>query len=330
MPPILLSHGSGGEESSELISSLFYRYFNNPILAQNEDSAICEISHKIALSLDGYTVSPLFFSGANIGKLAICGTCNDLAMRGAKPRYLTVGCIIEEGFASEQLEEIVKTMADECQKIGVYIVSGDTKVVPKGSADGIYITTSGVGEVIHENIGFHGLKEGMDLIVSSDVGSHGAVIFSTRSGIDLDTNIQSDCRHLYPSVEALLNEGIIPIAMRDATRGGIAAVLNEWAKGAKVEITIQENAIPVQTEVQGVCELLGFDPLSLANEGCFISAFQPHDTQKALKILQQFSPSAAIIGKVTQSHHERVILESAYQTKRLLHMPTGELLPRIC
>jgi len=335
---ITIAHGNGGAENHELITKIFYKYFKNDILERSEDAAIVEAigkkeegkSSKIAMTTDSFTVSPLFFPGGDIGKLSICGTCNDLAMMGAKPKYLTCSVIIEEGFSVRELEKIVRSMKKELEINGAVIVSGDTKVVPKGSVDKLFINTTGVGEIEKEGISAHNLKEGMTILVSRDVGAHGATIFAAREGIALESDLQTDCKSLYPEVKDLIDGGIDIVAMRDATRGGVAAVLNEWAVASDVAIEIEEDAIPVQEQVQGICELLGFEAVSLANEGTFVLAVPSMHATMALEVLRKHHDNAAIIGRVGSEHKGRVVLNSAWGTKRFLDLPSGELLPRIC
>jgi hydrogenase expression/formation protein HypE len=327
---ITLAMGNGGAENNTLITEVFYKAFKNDILSQSEDAAVLDTSSKIAMTTDSFTVSPLFFAGGDIGKLSICGTCNDLAMMGAKPKYLTCSVIIEEGFSTRELEKIVRSMKKELAINDAIIVSGDTKVVPKGSVDKIFINTTGVGEVVYSGISSHNLKEGMSILVSRDIGAHGATIFAAREGIGFETTLQTDCASLYPQVKALIDNDIEIVALRDATRGGVAAVLNEWAKASDVCIEVDEASIPIQEAVQGICELLGFEALSLANEGTFVLAVPKKDEQKALQILQQTNNTAAIIATTTHAHNTKVILNSSWGTKRFLDLPSGELLPRIC
>ena len=252
---ITLAHGNGGEENSELITKIFYKYFKNEILEKSEDSAVVE-SGKLAISTDSFTVTPLFFSGGDIGKLAICGTCNDLAMMGAKPKYLTCSVIIEEGFSTRDLEKIVRSMKRELDVNGAMVITGDTKAVPKGSVDKIFINTTGIGEIEYSGVSASGLKDGMSILVSRDIGSHGATIFSAREGIELESDLKTDCASLYPEIKALIDSDIEIVALRDATRGGVSAVLNEWAKSSNICIEVEEEKIPVQESVQGICEML--------------------------------------------------------------------------
>ena len=328
---ITLAHGNGGAENNELITKVFYKAFKNDILSKSEDAAVIE-NGTLAFSTDSFTVSPLFFNGANIGKLAVCGTCNDLAMMGAKPKYLTCSVIIEEGFEIRELEKIVKSMKEELEINGAIVVSGDTKVVPKGAVDKIFINTTGIGEILYKGISSNNITENDLILVSRDIGAHGATIFAAREGMDLETSLKSDCASLYPQVKALIDSGIKITALRDATRGGVSAVLNEWAKQSDICIEIEEEKIPICDEVKGICEMLGFEAMSLANEGTFVLAIPKDDALKALEVLQTFeySKTASIIGKVTQQYEQRVILNSQWGTKRFLDVPTGELLPRIC
>jgi len=326
---ITIAHGNGGEENNELISKIFYKHFANDILEKSEDAAVIE-EGTLAFTTDSFTVSPLFFPGGDIGKLAVCGTCNDLAMMGAKPKYLTCSVIIEEGFSTHELEKIVRSMKEELEINGAMVVSGDTKVVPRGSVDKLFINTTGIGAIEQKGISASALSEGMSILVSRDVGTHGATIFAAREGISLESSLQTDCASLYPQIKALMDADISIVSLRDATRGGVAAVLNEWAKSSNVCIEIEEEKIPVQEEVKGICELLGFEAVNLANEGTFVLAVAKEDELKALEILQQTHETSALIGTVTLLHKEKVILNSSWGTKRFLDLPTGELLPRIC
>lgn len=328
---ITLSHGNGGEENNELISKVFYKAFKNEILEKSEDAAVIQ-NGTLAFSTDSFTVSPIIFPGADIGKLAVCGTCNDLAMMGAKPKYLTCSVILEEGFEMRTLERIVSSMKKELEINGAVVVSGDTKVVPKGSIDKIFINTTGIGEIQKAGISSNNITTEDSIIVSNSIGKHGATIFASREGIELSSNLKSDCASLWPIVEKLIQNDVKITALRDATRGGVSAVLNEWAKQSDVCIEIEEKEVPICDEVNGICELLGFEALSLANEGTFVLAIKQEDAQKALEVLHscENSKEAKIIGKVTQQYEKRVILNSAWGTKRFLETPTGELLPRIC
>jgi len=328
---VTLAMGNGGLENGELISKIFYKTFSNDILDKSEDAAVIE-EGKLAFSTDSFTVSPLFFPGGDIGKLSICGTCNDLAMMGAKPKYLTCSVIIEEGFSMRELEKIVRSMKKELAINGAKIVTGDTKVVPRGSVDKIFINTTGIGEIQMSGISSNNISQEDVILVSRDIGRHGATIFAAREGIELTTDLQSDSASLSLHVEALIAAGVKITALRDATRGGVSAVLNEWAKQSNICIEVEEESVPVSDEVNGICEILGFEALNLANEGTFVLAIQKEDAQKALEVLHRFenSANAVKIGEVSEQYMGKVILKSAYGTKRFLDLPTGELLPRIC
>ncbi|WP_096026334.1 hydrogenase expression/formation protein HypE [Campylobacter lanienae] len=327
MKKILLAHGGGGQEMNELINGLIFRIFDNEILAQSNDSAILNLSGKIAFSTDSFVVSPTKFPGGDIGKIAVCGTINDLAMVGAKPRYISCALIIEEGLGIDELKEILNSMKSIADEAGVSIVCGDTKVVSKGSCDKIFINTSGIGEIIKESR-VENLKSGAKILLSGDVGRHGAVILANRNELNLD--LQSDCKPLNNVVEALLNANIAPLAMRDATRGGLSAVLNEWAKACGRDIKISEESIAVSDEVMGICEILGFEPYELANEGTFVLAVEPQDEMKAVEILKKFDPKSNSIGEILDSNKANVIIQNSYGASRFMEPPKGELLPRIC
>ncbi len=331
MKTITLAHGNGGQENNELISKIFYKAFENEILAKSEDAAVIQ-DGTLAFSTDSFTVSPIEFPGADIGKLAVCGTCNDLAMMGAKPKYLTCSVIIEEGFEVETLKRIVASMKKELEVNGAIVVSGDTKVVPRGSVDKIFINTTGIGQIQQKGISSNSIQEDDVILVSNSIGKHGATIFASREGIDFSTSLKSDCASLWPVVKKLIDSGIKIRALRDATRGGVSAVLNEWAKQSNICIEIEEEKIPVCDEVNGICELLGFEALSLANEGTFVMAISKDEVQKVLKVLKEIDTSkeAQIIGKASALHREKVVLNTAWGTQRFIDLPTGELLPRIC
>ena len=326
MKKITLAYGGGGEETNKLIKDIFYKNFSNEILESAEDSAVINLNGKTAFTTDSFTIDPIFFKGGNIGKLSIAGTCNDLAMMGAEPKFLSASFIIEEGFEFSDLEKIVSSMSNELNKIGAKIVCGDTKVVPRGAVDKIFINTTGIGEIIKDNISAHNLKIGDKILVSRDIGRHGSVVLAKRFGVD--SEIKSDCKVLWDEVKALINAGIEIKAMRDATRGGLSAVLNEWAEASEVGIEIDEEKIPISDEVLGLCEIFGFEPMDLANEGTFIVAVDNKDSKKALEILKNFNSSASIIGEVVEG--KRVILKTEYGSKRYIDLPKGELLPRIC
>ena len=328
---ITLAMGNGGEENNELISKIFYKAFKNEILQKSEDAAVIH-NGELAFSTDSFTVSPLFFPGGDIGKLAVCGTCNDLAMMGAAPKYLTCSVIIEEGFPTRDLEKIVHSMEQELAINGAIVVSGDTKVVPRGNVDKIFINTTGIGEIQKKGISSNNISLDDVILVSRDLGRHGATIFAAREGIELTTDLQSDCASLTVQVQALIEADVKITALRDATRGGVSAVLNEWAKQSNICIEVKEESIPVSKEVYGICEMLGFEAVNLANEGTFVLAIKKEDELKALEVLHKFenSSNAVKIAEVSEQYVGKVILLSSYGTKRFLDMPSGELLPRIC
>jgi hydrogenase expression/formation protein HypE len=253
-------------------------------------------------------------------------------MMGAKPKYLTCSVIIEEGFSLRELEKIVRSMKQELENNGAVVVSGDTKVVPKGSVDKIFINTTGIGEIQQKGISSNSISTDDVILVSRDLGCHGATIFAAREGIELSSNLKSDCASLTHQVQALIDAGVKITAMRDATRGGVSAVLNEWAKQSDICIEVQEESIPVSEEVYGICEILGFEAVNLANEGTFVLAINREYEQRALDILRGFenSSNAVKIAEVSDEYRARVVLLSSYGTKRFLDTPTGELLPRIC
>nr|WP_256497213.1 hydrogenase expression/formation protein HypE [Sulfurospirillum sp. DNRA8] len=316
-----------------MIKNLFFKHFGNDILLRMEDAAVLTMkSEKIAFTTDSFTVSPLFFKGGNIGKLAIAGTVNDLSMMGARPKYLTCAFMIEEGFEYEKLEEIVISMRDEMAKSGVKIVAGDTKVVPKGGVDGVFINTAGVGEVLKEGISAHALRQGDAIIVTNEVGNHGACILAMREELELQSDLKTDCASLWKSVEALIDADIEIHALRDATRGGVSAVLNEWAQTSNVGIHVREADIPVANEVKGMCELLGFEPYEFANEGTMLIALPQSEVAKALEVLKRFEETSksTLIGDVDDRFEGRVVLQTPWDSERFLEPPKGELLPRIC
>jgi len=324
---ITLAYGGGGEETQNLIQGLFYRYLGNPILEKGEDSGILPpMEGGLAFTTDGFTISPLFFNGGDIGKLAVVGTANDLAMVGAKPTYLSASFIIEEGLRWEVLERVVESMGKILKQEGIFLVAGDTKVVPKGSVDQLFISASGIGEILYPGISVSNLRPGDKILISGEIGRHGAVILAHRYGVE--TDLISDCAPLWERVKALIDGGIKIRALRDATRGGVSALLNEWANASGVEIWVEEGKLPIPDGVMGLCELFGFEPLDLANEGTFGVAVSAEDAQKAEEILKRFNPNATIIGEVKEG--KGVLLRTPWGTSRYLELPKGELLPRIC
>ncbi len=329
---ITVAHGSGGEETRKLIEEVFLREFSDPVLTDLEDSALLDVPRRIAFTTDGFTVSPIFFRGGDIGKLAVSGTVNDLAVTGAKPIFMSVSFIIEEGFPLEDLKRIVRSMKETAEEVSLRIVAGDTKVVPKGQVDGVFITTSGIGEVLRNGLSSRNLQPGDLILVSGTVGDHGATVIAEREGINMDMDLESDCSPLWDLIEPLLKELKTLRAMRDPTRGGLAAVLNEWADASQVQIEVDEERIPVKDQVRGICEMLGFEPTHLANEGMVVVCVGQDEGEKALDLLRKHpkGKDAAIVGSVVSKGKGRVVLKTPYGAERILDPPSGELLPRIC
>lgn len=326
---ITMVHGSGGKSTSELINSIFAKHFNNPVLSKMEDSAVLPGAAKIAMTTDSFVVNPLFFNGGDIGKLAVCGTVNDLAMSGAVPKYLTCGFILEEGADTADIEKIVISMAKTAEEAGVIIVAGDTKVVEgKG---GIYINTSGVGFLNNETeISASNCSECDVVLLSGNLGDHHATILSAR--MNIANSIQSDCAPLNGLTAALLNNGINVKAMRDVTRGGLATVLNEFAAQSDCCIELQEEQIPVSEQVRGFCGILGLDPLYMGNEGKMVAVVAHEDAAKALEIMKnnKYGENAAIIGEITKGSSKTVLIKTTVGGTRIVSELIGEGLPRIC
>lgn len=326
---ITMAHGSGGKATSELISSIFEKSFNDPVLSRMEDSAVLPGSGRIAMTTDSFVVTPLFFAGGDIGRLCICGTVNDLLMSGSVPRYLTCGFILEEGADIGDLQRIAESMSKTAKEAGVRIIAGDTKVIEgKG---GIYINTSGVGFVPEgTEIGPGNCREGDAVLVSGNLGDHHAAILSKRMGID--NSIQSDCAPLNEMVFSMKQEGIHIRAMRDVTRGGLGTVLNEFASASNCQIELEEQSIPVSEQVRGFCGILGLDPLYMGNEGKMIAVVAPEDAEKALRCIRRshYGENAAIIGKVTAKGESSVLLKTPVGGTRVVGPLYGEGLPRIC
>ena len=333
---ILLNHGSGGKMTHELISSLFVKYFNNSILRQQSDSAILEIDSKLlAYTTDSFVVDPIFFPGGNIGKLAICGTVNDLSVSGAKPLYISCGFILEEGFLFSDLETIVKSMADEAKKAGVLIVTGDTKVVDKGKCDKIFINTSGIGVLDNERKQISSgstIEVGDKIIVNGNIGDHGVAILCARNSIEYSNSVLSDCATLNGLIDDALNVSNKIKFMRDATRGGLATVLCELAEKNKFGIELEESQIQVQEASRGLCEIFGFDPFYMANEGKVVMVVGKDDANEVLEALKknEYGKESSIIGEVTDKNIGMVILKTGVGGSRIIDMLAGEQLPRIC
>ncbi|OQY38251.1 hydrogenase expression/formation protein HypE [Candidatus Atribacteria bacterium 4572_76] len=331
---ILLSHGSGGKLSFNLIKKLFLSNFNNPYLKRLDDGAVLNIEGlKLAYTTDSYTVDPLFFKGGNIGELAVYGTVNDLAMCGATPLYLSCSFIIEEGFSLNLLEKIVSSMRAASAIAKVDIVTGDTKVVNKGAADKIFINTSGVG-IVKEGVNISGsnAKVGDVVMINGPIGSHGIAVLSEREGLKFETEIKSDTAPLSSLVADMLEVSKDIHVLRDPTRGGLSTSLNEIALSSKVDIEINESDIPIQEEVRAACEILGYDPLYLANEGKLVAFIPSEIAPNMLKKMKKnkYGKESKIIGRVVKKSEGKVYLNTTIGGKRIVDMLTGEQLPRIC
>lgn len=333
-PNVLLAHGSGGKMTHNLLEKMIVPTFSNPLLEARHDGAVMQVGEtKLAFTTDSYVVRPLFFPGGDIGKLAVTGTINDLAMCGARPLYLSAGLIIEEGLPMETLWQVIQSMQQTAAAAGVAIVTGDTKVVDKGKGDGIFINTAGVGTLLTERpIAPSQIESGDAIILSGDLGRHGICIMAVREGLAFESEIESDCAPLNVIVSRLIEAGADIHCLRDLTRGGLASALVEIAQTAQRQINIDESMIPVREDVRGACELLGLDPLYVANEGRFIAIVAQKDAQKALALLRShpLGADAAIIGEVGADSSDLVTMRSAIGTSRIVDMLTGEQLPRIC
>ena len=334
---IVMAHGGGGQLMQQLLDRLVQPAFDNPYLADRHDSAVFESGGlRYAFTTDSYVVKPLFFPGGDIGRLAVCGTLNDLAMAGARPLFLSAALIIEEGLPVESLQRVLESMAATARAAGVAVVTGDTKVVERGRGDGLYINTAGIGLIADGTPAIHpaAVVPGDVILVNGDLGRHGIAIMAQREGLALETTIESDCADLSGLVRCLLDAGIQLHCLRDLTRGGLASALIEIAEAAGVGIQLEESAIPVHAAVNGVCEMLGFDPLYVANEGRFAAFLPEAQAGSALARLREhpLGGSAAIIGRVTAGSTPLapVQLRTAYGTERLLMRLSGEQLPRIC
>lgn len=329
---VQMAHGSGGTMMHRLLESVFLPAFGNPALDAQHDGAALNIhGERLAFTTDSFVVHPLFFPGGDIGTLAVNGTVNDLAMCGAYPRYLSAGFILEEGLPLDTLKRVVESMRSAAQEAGVCIVTGDTKVVDRGKGDGLYINTAGIGMIEHNQIiAPRSVRPGDRVILSGDIGRHGMAVMAVREGLEFESQIESDCAPLTRPVMSLLEAGINIHCLRDLTRGGLASALVEIAQSAQVSIHINEEAVPVDEQVRGACEILGLDPMYVANEGCFIAFVEPQDAQNALNRL---GDKARMIGKVHASNGSggsRVTLRSAIGVTRMMDMLSGEQLPRIC
>jgi hydrogenase expression/formation protein HypE len=332
---IVMGHGAGGRMSHQLIRKAFVSAFDNPALRAGDDAARLESdSHQnLAISTDSHVVFPLFFPGGDIGRLAVCGTVNDVAMLGARPLYLTAGFILEEGLPLETLQRVVASMKSAAEEAGVQIVAGDTKVVQKGKADGLYITTSGVGVILPgRTIGGAQAKVGDVIILSGSIGDHGIAVLGARGELGFESTIQSDVAPLNHLIEAMLGASDNIHVLRDPTRGGLATTLNEIAVQSNVSILLDEEAIPFHAEVRAACEILGFDPLYIANEGKLVTMVAAEDAESVLRTMRQtmYGENSVVIGRVTDDPKGRVLLKTPLGSTRIVDMLAGEMLPRIC
>jgi len=333
-PHVLMAHGGGGKLMHQLLENVFGKAFSNPILDTRHDSAqFNPPPGRLAMTTDSYVVQPLFFPGGDIGSMAVHGTVNDLAMSGARPLYLSCGFIIEEGLPMETLWRVVCSMRDAAKCCGVQIITGDTKVVDKGKGDGLFINTTGIGVIEHQlKINPQNVEPGNAVIVSGDLGRHGMAIMAVREGLQFESTIESDSAPVHEIVLALLKAGVEITCLRDLTRGGLASALNEIAEAGGVKISINEPMVPVREDVHAACEMLGLDPLHVANEGRFVAFVTGKDASRALKIMREHAGAerSAVIGTVTEFSPPLVTLRSAIGASRILDMPSGEQLPRIC
>jgi hydrogenase expression/formation protein HypE len=330
---ILLAHGSGGKLSHELVEKGFLKEFSNPLLDRLDDSAVIDFKGKLAFTTDSFVVSPIFFPGGDIGKLSVCGTVNDLSMVGAVPLYLSLAFIIEEGFAEDDLGRIVASIKKACDEADVKIVTGDTKVVTRGGCDKIFVNTAGIGRIPEGlDISASNLRPGDKVILSGTIGDHGIAVLSKREGINFSTELKSDCAPLNKLVSDMLKASTKIHAMRDPTRGGLATILNEFALQSKVSIRIEEQAIRIKDEVRGACEMLGLDPLYIANEGKLVAVVAPEAAEAVVAAMRKnvYGKDAAVIGEVTEGNPGRVVMKTKFGTSRIIDMLVGEALPRIC
>ncbi len=332
---ILLGHGSGGRMMHDLIENLFLKHFSNTILDEQTDAAILNVGSKeIAFTTDSFVIDPLFFPGGNIGKLAVCGTVNDLAVSGAEPLYISVSMIIEEGFPMKDLEIIVESLATEAKKAGVLIVTGDTKVVNKGKCDKLFINTAGIGRVKQENRLVSkalDIQPGDVIIINGTIGDHGMAVMNARESFNFRTSVESDCASLNHMIREVLDQSSVKF-MRDPTRGGVATVLNELVDKIQLGIELDESILPVTSGVKAMCELLGFDPLHIANEGKVLMVASEQEGNRILEILKknELGRKSAIIGHVVADHPGKVVLKNETGGRRIVDSLSGDQLPRIC
>ncbi len=339
MRTVTLSHGGGGKAMKDLIDSVFVAAFDNPLLAPLDDQArvpmslLAEYGDRLAMTTNSFVVDPLEFPGGDIGKLAVCGTINDLAVGGATPLYLSCAAIIEEGLTFDLLHRIARSMAAAAHESGVQVVTGDTKVVPRGACDKLFLTTTGIGVIrTGLDLGAHRAQPGDAVLVNGVLGDHGAAVLAARGDLALDAPIDSDCAALHGLVDALLAAVPATRFMRDATRGGVATVLNEIAIAAGCGIELDECAVPLREAVKGFCEILGLDPLYLANEGRLVAIVPPSDADRALAAMRAhpLGAGACRIGRVTERRPRQVIMRTVLGGQRIVDMLVGDQLPRIC
>ena len=330
---VTLAHGAGGEQTSELIHEVFEAHFSNPLFTPDDAAVIDMEAGKIAMSTDGFIVSPFEFPGGNVGKLSICGTVNDLSCMGAKPMYLTCAFVIEEGFPMDKLEEIAASMEKTADEAGVRIVAGDTKVAGRGQVDGVFITTTGIGR-IRDGVRTGGAlaKPGDAVIVTGDVGRHGCTILLARNEYGIEADVDSDCAPLWDTVDSVLSAAEDVHVIRDATRGGVGTVLYEIAEQSNVGVRINAEAVPVDGAVKGVCGMLGLEPLYLACEGRLVIIAPKEEADGIIEVLRKgrYSQNAAVIGEITDQLPGKVTMVTEIGAETLLPQPGGELLPRIC
>jgi len=330
---ILLAHGSGGRLSHDLVEKHLVSILNNPLLCKLDDSATFEIFGRVAFTTDSYVVHPIFFSGGDIGKLAVCGTVNDLSMSGAVPLYLSLSLIIEEGVFMDELNRIMVSIQTAAEEAGIKVITGDTKVVNRGNADKVFINTAGIG-LVPEGVDISGsnARLGDKIILSGPIGDHGMAILSQREGLNFETSLKSDCAPLNGLVAEMIEVSKEIRCLRDPTRGGLASTLNELADKSKVGIRIEEARVPVNEAVQAGCEFLGFDPLYLANEGKLVAVISPEETEAVLARMRRhkYGAQSEVIGEIVPEHPGRVVMTTRFGTSRIIDMLTGELLPRIC
>lgn len=330
---ITMAHGAGGKQTSELIHSIFQKHLGNEYFTADDAAVLPPVRGRLAMTTDGFIVSPQFFPGGNIGKLSICGTVNDLSCMGARPLYMTCGFVIEEGYRIGDLDQIAEAMAETAGAAGVRLVAGDTKVAGKGQCGGVFITTTGIGEIL-EGVRISGAfaRPGDAVLVTGDIGRHGTAILLARDDFGIEAEVTSDCAPLWKPVEAVLSAGLHPHVIRDATRGGVGTVLHEIASESSVGIRLETERVPVDPAVRGVTGMLGLEPLYLACEGRLVIVCPRTEAERMLEVLQDqpLTEGAAVIGTVTEENKGRVVMTTEIGAQTLLPEPGNELLPRIC